>query len=259
MELTLSANTKTQKHLLAEIDNMCAALAKLEDQVSGKVLSLIDKETQVSRLTLEKGKLDHKCATISKQLTTLQNSQSAGKKLLEKQLERLRGYEESERALQSQVTTLEKSLILENAGIRTYSNKVEALNVEIGEIKSVLNRVRQQLAQSQHIATERTNLVTRLGEEKRAAEEKVEAMKRRIDTLTQNAASGEQGGDMAEQINELKVYAVKFPMLPVTRVFSSARSVPSDSRVMFFCSACIPPGELAFFDSNFPQQQRMYR
>jgi hypothetical protein len=203
LELKVETGDKTQAHLFTEMEAMCAAIEKLEEQVSGKVLSLIDKETQIGRLTIEKGKLDQKASALSKQLTTIANAQSSGKKLLDRQLERLRSYEESERALQGQIQILEKTVIVENAGILAYTTKLEASYLETEQVKGVLERTRLQLTKSEMNLTERSSMLTREVEEKREVAEECAVLKKRIGGLSQGGGDGD--ADLLRQITDLKV------------------------------------------------------
>lgn len=57
-----------------EIKTMCASWQSLEEQKATKVINLAQKEEQVSRLSVEKVKLEGKIAIVTKQNTIFNNN-----------------------------------------------------------------------------------------------------------------------------------------------------------------------------------------
>lgn len=180
---------------------MCAALSSLEEQTSHKVLSLIDAEAQISRLVIEKNKLDQKCAVLTKQMTTLSNSHVATKKLVERQLDRIRAFEESERMLNSQLTTLEKTLLVENAGLLDYKQKIDAFQRQVDELKGVIGKMTAKNTEALKICEDRTMVLASEELAKARLTEEVNVLKRRVEGLPPL----EKGNDLEEQLGDLKV------------------------------------------------------
>jgi len=194
----LAASQKTHSHLITEINSMCEALTSLETQVSAKVLKLIDTETSMSRLNLEKAKLDQKCSVLSKQLATISNANSTGKKLIDRQLDRIRGFEDVERGLIAQISSLEKIVFQENSGTAVYKARVDELERQVSESQTKIEKLSAHAAELDRIA-KKMAIIEDGERERRKISENCEVLKRKVEGLPPTAE-----GDLEKQLDDCK-------------------------------------------------------
>jgi seryl-tRNA synthetase len=96
--------------LMTELDTLGKAWSNLEEQSSKNMAKLLEKEEQITKISVEvkfwltkKAKLEQKISLLSKQSNSFNNLMIAQKKQSEKQLEQIRRLEELERHLNLQL------------------------------------------------------------------------------------------------------------------------------------------------------------
>lgn len=79
---------------VAEIQSMAEGFQALEEQVTHKVLALVEKEEQILRILAEKTKFDQKCSSLTKQNATLQNHAKSSERIINNYVAEIKKFEE---------------------------------------------------------------------------------------------------------------------------------------------------------------------
>ncbi|KAF7315497.1 E3 ubiquitin protein ligase [Mycena indigotica] len=156
----------------SEIDQLSTAWEALERQLKSKVFDLKDLEDRLSKSGLEKAKSDNKFFAIMREKEAVEIERKNQKRNLEKQLQVVERYKESDKILNNQLANFEKDISQLRRVVESSHLESLSLKTEIRELKGLRDVDTKKALESFNLLTEREKELTekrtelhKLGEE----------------------------------------------------------------------------------------------
>ncbi|KAJ7072145.1 hypothetical protein C8F01DRAFT_1243222 [Mycena amicta] len=207
LRLLNEQHEKEKAPVYSEIDQLSTAWEALERQLKSKVFDLKDLEDRLAKSGLEKAKSDNKFFAIMREKESAEIERKAQKRNLEKQLQAVERYKETDKLLNAQVSSLERDLGTLRRQYETRISECAALKSENRELKGLREVDGKKAAECMVLLAEREKeLAERKAELHRLGEELALA-KRESDKQTakvRELGSGSSSVREADLQNELK-------------------------------------------------------
>ncbi|RUS24819.1 hypothetical protein BC938DRAFT_473031 [Jimgerdemannia flammicorona] len=202
LEMKVEFYEKTETQLLNEIENVGRAYAQLEEQNSRKVFDLTQKEDHIAKLLAEKMKYAQTFTSLNKSKDAQTMYATSLKKQSEKQLEHIRQLLDREKNLNGQLTNLERELTSTNGALEVHKTKLVDLTQQNAEMKQKITSSDNRFTELQKLLKDKTRSLEEEIHSKRRAEEEVDSLKRKLETLTKVDNPAEQ--KLQTEVDQLK-------------------------------------------------------
>nr|GAT44637.1 allantoicase [Mycena chlorophos] len=207
LRLVNEQHEKEKAPVYSEIDQLSTAWEALERQLKSKVFDLKDLEDRLAKSGLEKAKSDNKFFAIMREKESAEIERKSQKRNLEKQLQVVERYKETDKLLNNQVLSLEKDLTALRRQYEVRIAEADGLKTENRELKGLRDVDAKRTAECVNLLAERDKELAERKAEAQKLSEDVALAKRETDkqaARVRELGSGSMSAREEDLQNELK-------------------------------------------------------
>ncbi|KIK09930.1 hypothetical protein K443DRAFT_671248 [Laccaria amethystina LaAM-08-1] len=227
-------HTESEKSLFAELEKLSTAWEALDRQVKNKVFDLSSLEDRLSRSSVEKAKSDNKFFAAMRDKEAIETERKNLSRTIEKQGKAVDRFTDVEKSMRAQAGVMEKENVLLKKMVDVLNSRVEQLEKETFECRSLAEAERKKAQEFFSLVSEREKSLIQKRSELRIVEEEYTRSKKELERQRKEAVA-----DTSTKRSESENGEEYRKLLLCTTCCQNFRSVIITKCLHTFCKPCV--------------------